>query len=184
LATDGPKLNIPNSITLVRIGLVPVVVFLLLMGAEGNTWQRWLALFLFILAISTDGLDGSIARKTNKVTNLGKILDPIADKALIGGLLLTLSYLGEIAWWMTIVILARELAVTLYRILVAKKRVISASQSGKLKTIFQAIAIGIVLGPIEIWFPLWVYLEQVSLWVALALTVVSGIRFFMAAGKK
>jgi len=184
LETDGTQLNIPNSITLVRIGLVPVVIFLLLIAAEGNTWQRWLALFLFILAISTDGLDGSIARKTNKVTNLGKILDPIADKALIGGLFLTLSYLGEIAWWITLVILLREFAVTIYRVRVAKTNVISASLSGKLKTIFQAIAIGIVLAPIEIWFPLWVYLELIALYIALGLTVSSGIRFFMAARKK
>jgi len=177
-------LNIPNSITIARIALVPVVVFLLLMGAEGNTWQRWLALFLFILAISTDGLDGSIARKTNRVTNLGKILDPIADKALIGGLLLTLSYLGEIAWWITVLILARELAVTLYRVLVASKKVISASLSGKLKTIFQGIAVGVVIAPIEIWFPLWIYFEQLTLLVAVVLTVVSGVRFFRAAGRK
>jgi CDP-diacylglycerol---glycerol-3-phosphate 3-phosphatidyltransferase len=177
-------LNIPNSITIARIALVPLIVFLLLLGAEGNTWQRWLALFLFILAISTDGLDGSIARRTNRVTNLGKILDPIADKALIGGLLLVLSYLGEIAWWITVVILTRELAVTLYRVLVAKRNVISASLSGKLKTIFQGIAIGVILAPIEIWFPPWIYFEQFMLVIAVLLTVVSGVRFFMAAGRK
>lgn len=177
-------MNIPNSITIARIALVPVVVFLLLMGAEANSWHRWLGLFLFILAISTDGLDGSIARKTNRVTNLGKILDPIADKALIGGLLLTLSYLGEIAWWITVLILARELAVTLYRVFVASKKVIPASLSGKLKTIFQGIAVGVVIAPIEIWFPLWIYFEQLTLLIAVALTVVSGVRFFRAAGKK
>lgn len=184
MAVDGSTVNLPNSITIARIALVPLFVILLLVPAPQNSWERWVAIVVFVLAISTDGLDGAIARRTNTVTNLGKILDPIADKALLGGALLTLSYLGEIAWWITILILARELAVTLYRVVVAKKNVIAATLAGKLKTIFQGVAIGAVLAPFEIWVPAWTFVEQAMLLVALASTLWSGFQFFAAAIKK
>jgi CDP-diacylglycerol--glycerol-3-phosphate 3-phosphatidyltransferase len=177
-------LNIPNAITLARIALVPVFVFLLLIASDQNSLERWVAIVVFVLAISTDGLDGAIARKTDKVTNLGKILDPIADKALIGGSLLTLSYLGEIDWWITVLILARELAVTLYRVVLVKTKVISATFAGKLKTIFQGVAIGAVLAPFELWVPAWSFVEEGLLFVALASTLISGLQFFVAANKK
>jgi CDP-diacylglycerol--glycerol-3-phosphate 3-phosphatidyltransferase len=111
-------------------------------------------------------------------------LDPIADKALLGGALLTLSFLGEIDWWITILILARELAVTLYRVVVIKRNVISATLAGKLKTIFQGVAIGAVLVPFEIWVPAWSFVEQGLLFVALGATLISGFQFFVAATKK
>lgn len=177
-------MNIPNSITVARIALVPLFVFLLLLPDSATSWERWFAIVVFVLAISTDGLDGAIARRTNTVTNLGKILDPIADKALLGGALLTLSYLGEIAWWITILILARELAVTLYRVLVAKNNIIAATLAGKLKTIFQGVAIGVVLAPFEVWVSDWIFVEQSLLLVALASTLWSGFQFFLAARKK
>lgn len=177
-------MNIPNAITLARIALVPIFVFLLLIAEGANSVERWVAIAVFVLAISTDGLDGAIARKTNKVTNLGKILDPIADKALLGGALLTLSFLGEIDWWITILILAREAAVTLYRVVVAKRKVIAATQAGKLKTIFQGVAIGAVLAPFEVWVPAWSFVEQGLLFVALGATLISGAQFFVAANKK
>jgi CDP-diacylglycerol---glycerol-3-phosphate 3-phosphatidyltransferase len=176
--------NIPNAITLARIALVPIFIFLLLIAEGANSVERWVAIAVFVLAISTDGLDGAIARKTNKVTNLGKILDPIADKALLGGALLTLSFLGEIDWWITILILAREAAVTLYRVVVVKRKVIAATQAGKLKTIFQGVAIGAVLAPFEVWVPAWSFVEQGLLFVALGATLISGAQFFAAANKK
>jgi CDP-diacylglycerol---glycerol-3-phosphate 3-phosphatidyltransferase len=176
--------NIPNSITVIRIALVPLFVFLLLVSPDANSIERWAAILVFVLAISTDGLDGAIARRTDRVTNLGKILDPIADKALLGGALLTLSFLGEIDWWITVLILARELAVTLYRIVVVQKKVIAATLAGKLKTIFQGIAIGAVLAPFEIWVPAWSFVEQGLLFVALGSTLISGAQFFVAANKK
>jgi CDP-diacylglycerol--glycerol-3-phosphate 3-phosphatidyltransferase len=176
--------NIPNAITLARIALVPLFVFLLLIAKDINSIERWAAIFVFVLAISTDGLDGAIARKTNKVTNLGKILDPIADKALLGGALLTLSFLGEIDWWITTLILAREVAVTLYRVVVVKTKVIAATQAGKLKTVFQGVAIGAVLAPFEVWVPAWSFVEQSLLFVALGATLISGAQFFVAANKK
>ncbi len=177
-------MNIPNAISLARIALVPVFVFLMLIASDQNSLERWLAIVVFVLAISTDGLDGAIARRTDKVTNLGKILDPIADKALIGGSLLTLSYLGEIDWWITVLILARELAVTLYRVGLVKTKVIAATFAGKLKTIFQGVAIGAVLAPFELWVPAWSFVEEGLLFVALASTLISGLQFFVAANKK
>lgn len=177
-------MNVPNSITIVRILLAPVFVYLLLVSPDPNSWQHWLATFVFVLAISTDGIDGAVARRTGKVTNLGKILDPIADKALLGSSLVTLSYLGEIDWWITIAILAREFAVTLYRVIVVKNKVIPASGSGKVKTILQGIAIGAVLAPFEIWVQAWSFVEQGLLFLALGSTLISGVQFFVAASKK
>lgn len=177
-------MNVPNSITIVRILLAPVFVYLLLVSPDPNSWQHWLATFVFVLAISTDGIDGAVARRTGKVTNLGKILDPIADKALLGSSLVTLSYLGEIDWWITIAILAREFAVTLYRVIVVKNKVIPASRSGKVKTILQGIAIGAVLAPFEIWVQAWSFVEQGLLFLALGSTLISGVQFFVAASKK
>ena len=177
-------MNLPNSITIARIALVPLFIFLLLVLDNQNSVERWVAIVVFVVAISTDGLDGAIARKTNTVTNLGKILDPIADKALLSGALITLSWLGEISWWITGLILARELAVTWYRAVLAKQIVIAATLAGKLKTIFQGVAVGAVLAPFEIWVPLWAYVEQGLLLIALASTLVSGVQFFMAASKK
>lgn len=177
-------MNLPNSITIARIALVPLFIALLLIANDANSIERWLAIFVFVLAISTDGLDGAIARRTNTVTNLGKILDPIADKALLSGALVTLSFLGEIDWWITGLILARELAVTLYRGLVLRKKVIAATLAGKLKTIFQGVAVGAVLAPFEVWIPAWSIVEQGLLFVALGSTLISGVQFFLAANKK
>ena len=177
-------MNIPNAITIARIALAPLVVYLLLVSPDPNSWQHWLATVVFIFAISTDGIDGAVARRTGKVTNLGKILDPIADKALLGGALVTLSFLGEIDWWITIAILVREVAVTLYRVVVVKNKVIAATSAGKLKTILQGVAIGAVLAPFEVWVPAWSFVEQGLLFVALASTIISGVQFFVAANKK
>ena len=164
--------------------MAPIFVFLLLTYPEQASWQRFLALLLFVLAISTDGIDGMIARRTDKVTDLGKFLDPVADKVLIGGALLALSILGEIDWWVTAVILLREVAVTVYRAAVANKVSLPASLAGKLKTILQGVAIGVVLAPFEVWFPLWSLFEQFTIYLAVAATVVSGISFFAAVRKK
>jgi CDP-diacylglycerol--glycerol-3-phosphate 3-phosphatidyltransferase len=169
---------------MLRILMAPIFVYLLLAYPEQATWQRFLALFLFVLAISTDGIDGMIARRTDKVTDLGKFLDPVADKVLIGGALVALSILGEIDWWVTVVILAREVAVTVYRALVAKKVSLPASAAGKLKTILQGVAIGVVLAPFEVWFSLWSLFEQFTIYLAVAATVVSGVSFFMTVRKK
>ncbi len=176
-------MNIPNSITSLRILLAPIFVWLLFASSQASSWERWVALVLFVLAISTDGVDGLVARRTGKVTNLGKILDPIADKVLIGSSLLTLSILGEIQWWITILILVREIGITVYRLLVVNTEVIAAVGGGKLKTILQGIAIGFVLAPFEVWFSAWTIIEQVLLLLALASTLISGFQFLLTARK-
>ena len=182
-------LNLPNLITMARILLVPVVIWLVLEASNlsgamvaqlGVELLLWLATAAFILSIATDGVDGAIARRRGLITNLGKILDPIADKALLGGLLFVLSLLGEVPWWVTILILFRELGITVYRLVVAKRRVLAASGGGKLKTIFQAIAVGMFISPISTYWTGFAVLEELVLYSALALTLWSGISYVLA----
>ena len=182
-------LNLPNIITIVRILLVPAFVAILFSGsttpeATHNAPYRWVATALFILAISTDGLDGSIARKRGLVTNLGKLLDPIADKALIGGALIALSLLGDIGWWATVAILVRELGITVFRLIVVRKRVIAASAGGKLKTILQSITVGLVLSPFDALLGEWVNTLEFALTVlTVAITLLTGLQYVWAAIK-
>lgn len=180
-------LNLPNIITIARILLVPAFVAILFSGdsqASHNAPYRWIATALFILAISTDGLDGSIARKRGLVTNLGKLLDPIADKALIGGALIALSMIGDIAWWATAAILVRELGITTFRLVVVRKRVIAASAGGKVKTILQAITVGLVLSPFDALLGDWVNTVEFALTLlTVAITVLTGLQYVWAAIK-
>lgn len=150
----------PNLITTARIALVPVVLWLIL-GFWESDLGRVIALVLLVLAASTDGIDGAIARKRNLVTNLGKLLDPIADKALLSGSLIALSLVGQVQWWITIAILLRELGITVYRLVVAKRKVIAASSGGKFKTVLQIIAISLAIAPFDFlgsWYQTFVYL--------------------------
>jgi CDP-diacylglycerol--glycerol-3-phosphate 3-phosphatidyltransferase len=171
-------MNLPNWITTIRIALVPVFIWLLV--DYDNELRRWLALAVFILAMVTDGLDGAIARRRGLITNLGKILDPIADKALIGGALVTLSMLGQVHWGFTIAILARELGITAYRFAVIRNRVIAASSAGKFKTIFQSVVIGLLVSPFDIFWPIIKPFELVLLGVAAVITVVTGAQYLIA----
>jgi len=174
-------LNLPNLITISRIALAPIFVTVLLSNSSAAGWQRWLVVGLFVLAIATDGIDGAIARKRGQVTELGKLLDPIADKVLIGGSLIALSILGEIAWWITLLILLREVGITVYRFLHLKNRVIPASGGGKLKTILQSIAVGFYLSPLSSLWNGFFIIQSGILWAALFLTVYSGVQYLVAA---
>ncbi|MBD3144299.1 CDP-diacylglycerol--glycerol-3-phosphate 3-phosphatidyltransferase [Microbispora bryophytorum] len=136
--------NIANVLTIARLAIVPV--FIVFLFVEGEGW-RLAALGVFLLASLTDQLDGWLARKYALVTDFGKIADPIADKALIGAALLSLSYLGEVPWWVTVVIIAREAGVTLLRFLVIRHGVIPASYGGKVKTVLQIVAIALYIVP-------------------------------------
>ncbi len=176
-------MNLPNLITIIRIVFVPLFIWLLFISAEKQSLERWLSVAIFVLAIATDGVDGAIARRKNLVTNLGKLLDPIADKALLGGALVSLSILGELPWWITIVILVRELGITFYRLVVAKRRVIAAAGGGKLKTILQSVAVGFLLSPLDVLLPWLVPVEQILLYAALLVTLTSGIQFVVAERK-
>lgn len=147
-------MNLPNAVTLVRIALAPVFIWVLLMFPNTSAHERWIAVALFVIASATDGVDGALARRRNQVTDLGKLLDPIADKVLIGGALVTLSLLGQVDWWITFVILVREIGITIYRLAVVKDRVIPASGGGKFKTIMQSVAVGFYLSPLAgYWVP-------------------------------
>jgi CDP-diacylglycerol---glycerol-3-phosphate 3-phosphatidyltransferase len=191
--TPASNGNIANIVTVIRILLVPVFIWLLFVDNGNNGVWRYIAAALFILAIATDGVDGKLARGRNLVTNLGIILDPIADKLLIGGALVSLSILGELPWWVTIVILVRELGITIFRFIVIRQRVIPASPGGKLKTVFQSIAISLFLVPLQSLFtnlgaPAWVgtsitVFDWIVMGIALVLTVYTGIDYFRQFSK-
>ncbi|MEO6942510.1 MAG: CDP-diacylglycerol--glycerol-3-phosphate 3-phosphatidyltransferase [Terrimesophilobacter sp.] len=174
--------NVANIITVVRIFLAPLFIWMLFADNHEFGLLRYLAAALFILAIVTDSVDGLLARRQNLVTDFGKILDPIADKVLIGGALLTLSVLGELWWWVTIVILVREFGITAFRLAVVRDRVIPASNGGKLKTIIQAIAISFYLVPVWLLLGNWMHwFNAVLMAIALALTMVTGIDYVVKA---
>ncbi|NEN07535.1 CDP-diacylglycerol--glycerol-3-phosphate 3-phosphatidyltransferase [Diaminobutyricibacter tongyongensis] len=176
--------NLPNIITVVRILLAPLFVWMLLADDGKDGWLRWAAAALFILAIATDGVDGAIARRRNLVTELGKLLDPIADKVLTGGALIALSILGELPWWVTIVILVREVGITIYRFVVIRQGVIAASRGGKIKTIVQSVAISFALVPLWTVFGDWIYwVNGILMTAAVILTVVTGIDYLWQAWK-
>jgi CDP-diacylglycerol--glycerol-3-phosphate 3-phosphatidyltransferase len=177
--------NLPNSITGIRILMVPFFVWLLVnSSASISSTNRWLALVVFIVAISTDGLDGYLARRRGLITNLGIILDPIADKALIGGALVTLSSLGAVEWWVTILLLVRELGITFYRFAVIRKRIVAASGGGKLKTVLQSVTVGLLVAPLtQFWSGWYETLTTGLLYVTLLVTIYTGLQYLVAASK-
>jgi len=180
--TKPSNWNLPNAITILRILLAPVFFVMLLVdnGADGGL--RWAAAVLFILAIATDGIDGHIARSRGLVTDLGKLLDPIADKVLTGAALIGLSILNELPWWVTIVILVREVGITVWRFVQLSDRVIPASRGGKLKTLVQSIAISLALLPFANLLGDWVnWVNGVFMALAVILTVVTGIDYLVQA---
>ncbi len=166
----------PNLITSARILMVPLVLWLMLVGWD-STVDRLLALILLIIAASTDGIDGAIARKRNLITNLGKILDPIADKALLSGALVVLSIQDAVPWWATIVILVREFGITVFRLVVAKKRVIAASGGGKLKTVIQIVGVCMAIAPFDFLGDWWGVLTDIVIYLAVALTLWTGVQY-------
>jgi len=133
--------NLPNVLTGVRILLVPVFGFALLHEGGDSILWRCLATAVFAVAMGTDKIDGDIARSRGLVTNFGKIADPIADKAMTGMAFVGLSIVGDIWWWVTILVLLREWSVTLLRLSILKRVVVAAAQSGKVKTVLQAVAL-------------------------------------------
>src|ERR671929_1128707 len=171
-------LNLPNALTVVRLLAVPVVAVLLLTDGGMDDSRRYWATGAFALAIITDRYDGMIARRTGQVTEFGKLADPIADKALIGTALIGLSVLSLLPWWVTVVVVVREVGVTLLRFWVIRHGVIAASRGGKAKTVLQALAIGLYI------LPLTGVLASARWWVmgiALVLTLATGIDYVYRA---
>ncbi len=169
--------NAPNLLTLARILLIPVFWYLLMLDGGDNKAARVGATLVFIVAAVTDFVDGWLARKQGLVTTFGKIADPLADKALTGAALIGLSVLHELPWWVTVVILLREIGVTLIRFIVLKHGVIPASRGGKLKTIFQMVGIVMFLLPITPDMTVLWWVRNTTMVVAVILTVATGIDY-------
>jgi CDP-diacylglycerol---glycerol-3-phosphate 3-phosphatidyltransferase len=139
--------NLANALTALRVLLVPVFVLALFAEDGHSDGWRWVAWGVFAIAATTDTIDGRVARRQGTVTNFGKIADPIADKALTGATLIGLSILGDLPWWVTAVVLAREVAVTLLRFWVIRHGVIAASKGGKAKTLCLNFGMGMFVLP-------------------------------------
>lgn len=182
-------MNLPNKITLARIFLVPVVMLFLLVqfdfgvltiGTFKITYSEIIATFIFILAASTDGLDGYIARKKKLVTNLGKFLDPLADKLLISAVLISLVEMQRLDAWVAIIIISREFAVTGLRLVaVAEGQIIAASNWGKLKTVVQIVAVCALMINNFPFSYIGLPFSTIAVWAAVLITLFSGIDYFI-----
>ncbi len=161
--------NIANLITVLRILVAPLFVWLVVMDGGADSAARWFAGLLFVAAIATDGIDGALARRRNLITNTGILLDPIADKVLIVGALGALWWVGELPLWVVLVIVVRELGITVLRFVALSDRVIPASRGGKLKTIVQAVTLSSWLIPTWVILGSWVFVLN---WVLMAGVVV------------
>ncbi len=169
--SEASAWNIANAITVLRLLLVPVFAVVLFHGDGHQTGWRIGAWGVFAVASFTDRLDGELARKRGLVTEFGKLADPIADKALIGTALVGLSVLDDLAWWVTVVMLVREVGVTLLRFWVIRHGVIPASRGGKVKTLLQGVAIGLYVLPLSGWLH---EVAVVVLGAAIALALITG----------
>lgn len=172
--------NVPNALTVLRLVAVPVFGWMLLAHAHDGTWRTWTTV-VFVVAILTDLVDGKIARKYDLVTDFGKIWDSVADKAITGMAFIGLSIVGELPWWMTILILAREWGITVMRVFMLKYEVMAANKGGKLKTATQSLAItlfciGLWRTPVVVDVISWAVMI-----VAFGLTVVTGVMYIVDA---
>lgn len=172
--------NLANTLTLLRLVLVPVFLLALFAGDGRETGFRLAAFLIFAVACITDRLDGLLARNYGMATEFGAFVDPIADKTLVGSALIGLSMLGELPWWVTVVILSREFGVTVLRLAVIRRGVIPASWGGKLKTVVQVVAIGLFVlpwagapGPFRV-------AAGVVMAAAIVLTVITGIDYVVS----
>nr|WP_265736995.1 CDP-diacylglycerol--glycerol-3-phosphate 3-phosphatidyltransferase [Mangrovactinospora gilvigrisea] len=166
--------NIANVLTMVRLVLVPAYLALLLHNGGHDPVWRSFAFCAFSVALITDLMDGKLARQRNLITDFGKLADPIADKTIVGAALIGLSSVGDLPWWITVVILVREVGITFGRMAVRKRKVIAANRGGKAKTLAQGMAIAmytlILTGP----------LATARAWVmgvAVVLTVLTGLDY-------
>lgn len=176
-ASSARTLNLPNSLTILRLLALPFCAYALFKnGGDDSLWRviAWIGFFLVGL---TDLMDGRLARSRNQVTSFGTFLDPVADKAAIGTAMIGLSIQGKLWWWVTIVILLREVSVTLLRLAVIKDGVIPASKGGKLKTMMQGFGIGFYILPLPHWLNL---PRDIFMAATIAITLVTGFDYFKA----
>ena len=182
---DASPWNLPNALTVLRILLVPVFGAMLLVEGGTNAGQRFAALGVFLVAMITDRIDGDLARSRGLVTDVGKILDPIADKALLGMAFVGLSLIGLVPWWVTLVVLAREIGVTVVRFVVIRHGVMPAGRGGKVKTFAQAVALSLLVLPLWV-LPapeVWRWTAYLVLAVAVVLTVLTGMDYLVQANR-
>ena len=173
--------NLPNSLTIFRIVALPFCAYALFKnGGEDENW-RIIAFTLFFIVGLSDILDGKIARDRNQITEFGKLLDPIADKAMLATATVGASLLGYLSWWITVIFLIREVAVTILRFAVIKKGVIPASKGGKLKTFFQNFGVGFYILPLPTALNL---PRDIFMAIAVYLTISTGVDYFRKAIKK
>jgi len=174
-------MNIPNLLTILRVLLTPVGAYALFKnGGEDHLWMVIAWCIFFIIGL-TDLFDGRIARAKNQITEFGKLLDPIADKVSIGTAMISLSLLHRLPWWVTVLILVREVGVTILRFVVIKDGVIAASRGGKLKTLMQGFGVGWFILPL----PHWLFLPRdIFMGIAIALTITTGYEYFRAVLKR
>jgi len=172
--------NIANAITVSRIALVPVFAWFLLHDGGQSTSYRLLAAVVFVVATATDRIDGQVARTRGLVTDFGKVSDPIADKALMGMALVGLSMIDLLPWWVTVVVLVRELGITALRFAVIRHGVMPASSGGKLKTALQAVAILLLVLPLPVGGPLHT-VAMVVMAAAVVVTLATGADYLLRA---
>ena len=170
--------NIANALTVARIVMVPVFGWLLLHGGGQAPAWRWWALLVFVVAMATDRLDGELARSRGLISDFGKLADPIADKALTGMAFIGLSLIGQLWWWVTVLVLVRESGITVLRFVVIRSGVMPASRGGKIKTVLQAVALSMLLAPIG---GVWLWLSGAVMAAAVVVTVVTGVDYVLQA---
>lgn len=171
-------MNLPNKLTILRMILIIPFVIFMLAGGEADGWMKWAALATFIIASLTDMLDGKIARKYNLITDFGKFMDPLADKLLVCSALICLVDLGRLPAWICIVIIAREFAISGFRLVASDNGiVIAASMWGKTKTVSQMIMVILMIINLDI--PAFQVLTTVIMYAACALTIISLVDYIM-----
>jgi CDP-diacylglycerol--glycerol-3-phosphate 3-phosphatidyltransferase len=174
-------LNLPNALTIFRILALPFCAYALFKnGGEDDSW-RIIAFTLFFIVGLSDILDGKIARSRNQITEFGKLLDPIADKAMLATASIGASILGMLSWWVTAIFLIREVAVTILRFAVIKNGVIPASKGAKLKTFFQSFGVGFYILPLPSYLNI---PRDLFMAVAIYLTITTGVDYFRKVFRK
>ncbi|AEG84078.1 CDP-diacylglycerol--glycerol-3-phosphate 3-phosphatidyltransferase [Corynebacterium ulcerans] len=171
--------NVPNVLTSLRIIVIPLFAWLVISGDGQHASWMWWSLGVFVALMITDKLDGDIARAKNLVTDFGKIADPIADKALMITALVCLNVVGLVGWWVTAIIVVRELGITFWRMGELRKgNVVPASKGGKIKTTLQSLAVALYLIPLSGVFSVVQFLVMLA---AVAVTVITGVQYLIDA---
>jgi len=179
--TRRREFNLANTITVLRILALPLGVYALFKNGGDDSHWRMIAWSIYFIIGLSDMLDGKLARSRNSVTEFGKLLDPIADKAMMASAMISLSILGYLPWWITIVILLREIGITIWRLRMLDRVVVAANRGGKIKTFFQGFGVGFYVWPLP---QSWFWFRDGFMGVAIILTIVTGIVYIRSAYPK